>query len=109
MIPNNIVSIGEEAFSGCGKLEITIPDSVMSIGEDAFKGCKSVIRECKNRIPVETVKNSESEVQSESVENAEKKLQPEIVKITEKEVQANSTVKKKGGFFSRLFGRKNKE
>ena len=39
-IPNNVISIGDCAFSGCaGLTSITIPESVTSIGENAFHGC----------------------------------------------------------------------
>ncbi len=43
IIPNNMISIGREAFWNCLRLtEITIPDSVTSIGEDAFYDCDSL-------------------------------------------------------------------
>ena len=39
-IPNSILSIGNEAFSGCKNLQsITIPQSVTSIGSGAFSAC----------------------------------------------------------------------
>ena len=39
-IPNNVTSIGNNAFIGCKDLTtITIPDSVTSIGSSAFSGC----------------------------------------------------------------------
>ena len=40
VIPNNVTSIGEYAFSGCRNLtSITIPSSVTSIGKYAFNNC----------------------------------------------------------------------
>ncbi len=43
MIPNNITSIGAQAFLGCSSLEsATIPDGVTSIGYEAFRGCTSL-------------------------------------------------------------------
>ena len=39
-IPNSVTSIGNSAFSGCtGLSSITIPNSVTSIGNSAFSGC----------------------------------------------------------------------
>ena len=43
IIPNNVTSIGDAAFSGCSSLtSITIPESVTSIGDAAFSGCSSL-------------------------------------------------------------------
>ena len=42
-LPEGITSIGNEAFSGCGRLrEITIPSSVTTIGKAAFSGCAEI-------------------------------------------------------------------
>lgn len=42
-IPNNIYSIGNNAFYGCNNLvSITIPDSAISIGNCAFYGCSNL-------------------------------------------------------------------
>ena len=43
IIPNNVTSIGEEAFSSCCELKsITIPNSVTSIGDFAFQRCSGL-------------------------------------------------------------------
>ena len=43
VIPNNVTSIGNYAFSGCsGLTSVTIPNSVTEIGYDAFKGCRGL-------------------------------------------------------------------
>ena len=40
ILPENITSIGEQAFSGCMELtSMIIPEGVISIGERAFEGC----------------------------------------------------------------------
>ena len=40
VIPNNLTTIGDGAFSGCiGLTSVTIPNSVTSIGRNAFDGC----------------------------------------------------------------------
>ena len=44
-IPDNVKSVGQEAFFDCVSLkEITIPDGATSIGWRAFKGCTSLTR-----------------------------------------------------------------
>ena len=43
VIPNDVTTVGEDAFSGCTSLtSVTIPDSVTSIGDFAFCGCTSL-------------------------------------------------------------------
>ena len=45
MIPNTVISIGEKAFSGCGKLtSVTIPNSVTSIKYGAFHNCSGLTK-----------------------------------------------------------------
>ena len=41
-IPNNIASIGENAFQSCKLNSITIPDSVIRIGKEAFMDCTNL-------------------------------------------------------------------
>ena len=44
VIPNTVISIGEEAFANCVKLSnITIPNSVKNIGVSAFNGCINIL------------------------------------------------------------------
>ena len=43
IIPNNVTSIGDNAFAYCsGLTSITIPNSVTSIGSNAFSGCSGL-------------------------------------------------------------------
>lgn len=42
-IPENVTVIGDEAFSYCSIISITIPDSVEEIGCGAFLGCSSLL------------------------------------------------------------------
>ena len=45
IIPNDIISIGDGAFSGCDSLtSIEIPGIVTSIGENAFRSCTGLTR-----------------------------------------------------------------
>ncbi len=42
-IPNSVINIGSNAFSGCtGLTKITIPTSVNAIGNNAFMGCDNI-------------------------------------------------------------------
>jgi len=41
-IPNSVLSIGENAFLGCGLVSIIIPNSVSSIGDWAFNYCSEL-------------------------------------------------------------------
>jgi hypothetical protein len=42
-IPNSVIAIGDDVFSGCTSLtSITIPDNVILIGNNAFNGCTSL-------------------------------------------------------------------
>ena len=44
IVPDGVISIGEEAFISCDNLKsVTIPDSVTSIVKFAFYGCRSLI------------------------------------------------------------------
>ena len=43
VVPDNVTSIGDEAFLGChGLTSVTIPNSVTSIGEEVFAGCHNL-------------------------------------------------------------------
>ena len=42
IIPNSVMTIGEDAFRGCNIISITIPDGVTSIGTGAFYLCKNL-------------------------------------------------------------------
>ena len=45
VIPEDVMSIGDYAFSGCsGLTSISIPESVTSIGRNAFSGCHSLTK-----------------------------------------------------------------
>ena len=39
ILPEGLVSIGEDAFASCASTEIIIPDSVTNLGSGAFRGC----------------------------------------------------------------------
>lgn len=45
VIPEDVTSIGKEAFSGCAKLNgtITLPDGLLTIGDSAFYNCVSLV------------------------------------------------------------------
>ena len=42
VIPENVTSIGESAFTGSGLTSITIPENVTSIARDAFSNCSGL-------------------------------------------------------------------
>lgn len=44
VLPNNVMTIGEEAFKGCGSLQETLvlPESLTTIGDKAFEKCTSL-------------------------------------------------------------------
>lgn len=42
VIPENVTSIGENAFEGCSQLQSLSLNSVSAIGDGAFKGCSSL-------------------------------------------------------------------
>ena len=42
VIPNNVITIGEDAFNGRSLTTITIPESVTTIEEQAFYGCSNL-------------------------------------------------------------------
>jgi len=41
-IPNSVISIGQDAFSGTSLTNVTIPDGVISIGSGAFSYCQTL-------------------------------------------------------------------
>ena len=43
-LPEGLVSIGDEAFRGCGLLSLTLPDGVTALGESALRDCPSLRR-----------------------------------------------------------------
>lgn len=44
-LPDNLTSIGKQAFMGCTNLsEITVPDNVTSIGDNAFSSCTGLTK-----------------------------------------------------------------
>ena len=56
ILPNNLKSIGINAFVGCsGLTELTLPDSLTSIGNGAFSGCTNAIIHVPETI--ETINN----------------------------------------------------
>ena len=82
VIPKNVTSIGDAAFSGCLNLKyFTIPDNIERIGEDAFSGCdnlkkitlsnnlksigRAAFRGCINLISV-TIPNSVTTIEREA-------------------------------------------
>ena len=45
IIPNGVITIGSEAFGGCGQLlSVVIPSTITTIGSSAFSGCHYITR-----------------------------------------------------------------
>ncbi len=57
-LSDNVTSIGDYAFSGCGLTSITISDSVTFIGDSAFSGCYRLV-EVINKSSLNITKGSE--------------------------------------------------
>ena len=53
VIPNNVTSIGSDAFYGCsGLANVTIPNNITTIGDCAFRNCSSLkLIVCDNPVP----------------------------------------------------------
>ena len=41
-VPSNVVSIADEAFSGCNAIEIVLPEGLLQIGNRTFKNCRNL-------------------------------------------------------------------
>lgn len=66
VIPDSVVSIGENAFYGCVDLvEITISNSVTTIGNGAFMGCKNL-----QTVNIDTINSTLATLGDKAFENA---------------------------------------
>ena len=67
-IPNSVTNIGNRAFAGCTSLEsVTVPDSVTSFGEAVFFGCSSLKAaslpgHLSGKIPADTFENCHADL-----------------------------------------------
>ena len=104
VIPDTVISIETEAFSGCEDLtHVTLPDSLASIAEKAFTGCSKLTSIAYNGTPEEwstlVAQNADAELESMMVEYipnvktvAVKEGNQTIFEVSAKNVPESSTI-----------------